>query len=184
MALRIQFHWMPWREREIGQKPATPLGRTVESLQAAFPEYNTMGRPPYCGNHSPFDGRPIVAISRPATGFNVETGDVFEVFVPKRHMQKMITAFNLQWALIKILAIAGGAEALDDTPDHPEFLDEDWRFPGVTAFWLAFGALNNEIHAEDERARADASERSDMAQLSEDGVEETREEEPGRQGTE
>ncbi|KAH6838655.1 hypothetical protein B0I37DRAFT_409188 [Chaetomium sp. MPI-CAGE-AT-0009] len=185
-ALRIQFHWMVWREREIGKKPATPLGRTIESIKAAFPEY--MERPPYCGNPSSFDGQPIVAITRPATGFNVETGDVFEVLVPNRHMQKMVMAFNLQWALIKILAMAGGAEALDDTPDHPEFLDESWRFPGVTAYWMEITALNDGIRAAEERdherAHTAASERSGMAELSEDGVEETDEREPDRQGTE
>ncbi|KAK0719419.1 hypothetical protein B0H67DRAFT_642775 [Lasiosphaeris hirsuta] len=88
IALRIQWNWMVWRERDIGQKPAAPLERTTESIQTAFR--------PYYGHHSPLDRRPIVAISRPATGFNVESGDVFKVFVPKRHIQKMIIAFDLQ----------------------------------------------------------------------------------------
>ncbi|KAK3317626.1 hypothetical protein B0T19DRAFT_446581 [Cercophora scortea] len=74
----------------------------------------------------PFDGRPIVTISRPATGFNIESRDVFEVLVLNQHMQKMIMAFDLQWALIKLLATDGDAEALDNTPDHPELLDEFW----------------------------------------------------------
>ena len=200
MALRVQFHWMVWREREIGQKPTTPLGRTVESIQAAFPEYMGRKMPPYCGDHSPLDGRPIVAISRPATGFNVETGDVFDIFVPKQHMQKMIMALNLQWALIKILAMAGGAEALDDIPNHPEFLDEGWRFPGLTAQFLALRTVNDKIYAQEERERVAASGRSNIAQssedgvemasehgeetASEDGVESTSEGEPSKQGTE
>jgi hypothetical protein len=170
MTLRIQFHWMVWREREIGQKPAAPLGRTVDSIKAAFPEYK--GNPLYCGNHSPTGERPLVAMSRPATGFNLETGDVFEVLIPKEHMQKMMMAFNLQWALIKILAMAGGAEALEDTPDHPEFLDEHWSFPGLTAERLALFALNEEIQAAEERERIDTSERSDTARPNEDDVEE------------
>jgi len=45
-------------------------------------------------------------------------------------MDKMIEAFRVQWALIKMLAIAGGAEAVKDYPDDPEFLDQDWRLPG------------------------------------------------------
>lgn len=152
MALRIQWNWMVWRERDIGQKPAAPLGRTTESIQTAFR--------PYCGHHSPLDGRPIVAISRPATGFNVESGDVFEVFVPKRHMQKMIIAFDLQWALIKLLAMGGGAEAIDEVPDHPEFLDDFWRFQGDTARLRDLQAFYEAIEAKDKRAAAADSESS------------------------
>ncbi|KAK5651008.1 hypothetical protein OQA88_2686 [Cercophora sp. LCS_1] len=47
----------------------------------------------------------------------------------------MILAFNVQWALVKLLAMAGGAEALDDVPYDPDFLDEDWEFPGATIYW-------------------------------------------------
>ncbi|KAK3689594.1 hypothetical protein B0T22DRAFT_174372 [Podospora appendiculata] len=147
---------MVWREREIGRKPASQLGRTTESIQAGFR--------PYCGHHSPFDGRPIVAISRPATGFNIESGDVFEVLVPNRHMQKMIMAFNLQWALIQLLAIGGGAEALEDAPDYPEFLDEFWRFPCDTAAIRQAQALNDAMEAKDNRAAASNTESSEEEQ--------------------
>ncbi len=127
VALRIQFHWMPWRHREAGKKP-TPLGRTKESIIAAFSESSATAS--YLGNPESWRGEPIVAVSRPETGFNLETGDVFKVFIQRRHMEKMIEAFRIQWALTKMLAMAGGAEAVQDFPDHPEFLDEDWRLPG------------------------------------------------------
>ncbi|KAK4208792.1 hypothetical protein QBC37DRAFT_378698 [Rhypophila decipiens] len=56
--IRIQFQWMKWRQREIGKKkPATPLGQTKASVEAAFR--------PYCGENSPSDGRPIIAMSQP-----------------------------------------------------------------------------------------------------------------------
>lgn len=80
-------------KRKIGQKPAAALGRTVDSIKAAFPEYK--GSPLYYGNDSPTSGRSLVAISRPATGFNIETGDVFNVLILKSRMQKMITVSNL-----------------------------------------------------------------------------------------
>ncbi|KAH6631601.1 hypothetical protein F5144DRAFT_629589 [Chaetomium tenue] len=142
MTLRIQFHWMVWREREVGQKPATPLGRTTESIQAAFR--------PYCGDRSPFDERP--------TGLSVESGDIFEVPVPRRHMEKMILAFSFQWALVKLLAVGGGVEALDDCPDHPEFLDEFWRFPSDTALMRDIQAFNAAMEAEERRGAAGDSE--------------------------
>ncbi|KAM7221561.1 hypothetical protein V8F06_003133 [Rhypophila decipiens] len=123
--LCIQFQWMQWRQREIGRKkPEIPLGRTKASVEAAFH--------PYCGDNRPSDGRrPIIAMSRPGTGFSIESGDVFEVLVPRGHMDKMILAFDLQWAMVKLLAISGCAEAVDDLPDHPDFLDKYWVFPGT-----------------------------------------------------
>ncbi|KAK3988798.1 hypothetical protein QBC44DRAFT_370625 [Cladorrhinum sp. PSN332] len=131
VCLRIQFEWMVWRERDIGKKPAGSLGRTVAEFQAALPEYAGQTMPPHCGDYHDTHGRPLVAVSRPETGFNVEDGDVFEVVVPRRHMEKMILSFQVQRALIKILAMVGGAEALDDVDYQPPFLDEDWEFPGL-----------------------------------------------------
>jgi len=128
VTLRIQFHWMPWRRRELGQKPA-PLGRTKEDILAAIPTS--------CGKPSSWQGEPMVAMSRPETGFSLETGDVFGVHIPRRHMEKMVEAFRVQWALVKLLAMAGGAEAAVDYPDDPEFLDENWELPGLKAWRLA-----------------------------------------------
>ncbi|KAK4227522.1 hypothetical protein QBC38DRAFT_499386 [Podospora fimiseda] len=41
----------------------------------------------------------------------------------------MVAALELQWALINIFLIAGGAEPLEDTDYNPPFLDDDWRLP-------------------------------------------------------
>ncbi|KAK5656284.1 hypothetical protein OQA88_4664 [Cercophora sp. LCS_1] len=133
VTLRLQFHWMVWRDRDIsGKKPSTPFGQTVSDFKATFPELEPL-TVPYCGNQAPAGALPVVAISRPTTGFNVESGDIIEVNIPQRHMDKMILAFDVQWALVKLLAMAGGAEALDDVPYHPDFLDENWEFPGEAA---------------------------------------------------
>ncbi|KAK0658091.1 hypothetical protein B0T16DRAFT_72009 [Cercophora newfieldiana] len=129
VTLRIQFHWMPWRCRKLGQKPA-PLGRTKEDILAAISTS--------CGQPSSWQGEPMVAMSRPETGFNLETGDVFGIHIPRRHMEKMVEAFRMQWALIKLLAMAGGAEVVADYPDDPEFLDENWELPGRKALRLAY----------------------------------------------
>jgi hypothetical protein len=150
VALRIQFHWMPWRHREVGQKP-TPLGRTKQSIIAAFPESATAS---YLGNPKSWRGEPIVAVSRPETGFTLETGDIFKVSIQRRHMEKMIDAFRVQWAIIKLLAMAGGAEAVEDYPDHPEFLDEDWQLPGPRAEFMSRWAERAAIE-EEERTRGD-----------------------------
>lgn len=139
MTLRIQFHWMVWRERGIGKKPEISLGRTEESITAAFR--------PYLGNTSGLEGKPVVAITRPATGFNVESGDIFQVFVLKRHMQKMILAFDLQWALVKLLAMGGGVEAIKEVPDDPEFLDNYWMFSGPKSDLLDLQAYADALEA-------------------------------------
>jgi len=131
VCLRIQFEWMVWRDKEMGKKRADTLGRTVAEFQAALPGYVGQTTPPHCGDYRGTHGRPLVAISRPETGFNVEDGDIFDVLIPKRHMDKMILAFQVQRALIKILAMTGGAEALEDVDYHPPFLDDDWEFPGL-----------------------------------------------------
>ena len=184
LVLRIQFHWMIWREREIGQKMA-PLGRTMESMKAAFPQY--AGRTAYCGDYSPSDGRPIVAISRPATGINLETGDIFEIRVPRRHAQKMMAALNLQWALNKVLAMAGGAEALDNIPDHPEFLDENWCFPGKAASRRMWFELNTAMMEEEEeeeereRERGVESDSPDPGSVSEEDLGATGDGEPSQE---
>jgi len=42
----------------------------------------------------------------------------------------MLSAFRIQWAAIRILSLAGGAEALDDVGDAPDYLDEKLRWMG------------------------------------------------------
>ncbi|KAK5652098.1 hypothetical protein OQA88_10876 [Cercophora sp. LCS_1] len=156
VTLRAQFHWMVWRKRDIGKKPDTPLGRTVEDIKAAFSE---LGSKTCCGDCGPSGAQPVFAISRPGTGFSVETGDIVEIRVPKQHMEKMALALKVQWALVKILAMAGGPEAVEDTPYHPEFLDENWEFPGVAASWrdlIEFGERINAAEAEEEQSRSQA----------------------------
>jgi hypothetical protein len=129
--IRLQFQWMMWRVRPVGaKKPNTDLGRTVEDIQAAFPEYSTSATP-HCGNAALPDPNPLIAMCRPATGWNIENGEVFEVQVQQKHMMKMKLAVNLQWAFVQLIAMAGGADAMDDLPDDPEFLDEDGSFPVV-----------------------------------------------------
>ncbi|KAK0613939.1 hypothetical protein B0T14DRAFT_290682 [Immersiella caudata] len=130
VTLRLQFHWMSSKQRgprsELKGSP-----RSREHMEADL----TLSYP-YCGTpESREQQEPIVAISRPETGFNVETGNNFEFHVPKQHMEKMIEAFRVQWTLIKIVAMAGGAdaEAVQGAPEHPDFLDEDWSLPGIKA---------------------------------------------------
>lgn len=79
-------------------------------------------------------------------------------------MQKMMMAFDLQWALIKLLAISGGAEALDDVPDDPEFLDESWRFPGLVAMTREAQAFVEAIEAKNKCAVTAKSESSEDEQ--------------------
>ncbi|KAK3988379.1 hypothetical protein QBC44DRAFT_371036 [Cladorrhinum sp. PSN332] len=133
VCLRIQIEWMPWRERDVDKnKPEGSIGRSVDEFRATLPKYEGRTLPPHCGDYRGTYGRPLVALSRLETGFNIEDGDIFEVWVERGHMEKMISCFQLQRAMIRILAIAGGAEPQDDDY-QPPFLDEDWEFPGVKA---------------------------------------------------
>ncbi|KAK4163699.1 hypothetical protein QBC43DRAFT_212340, partial [Cladorrhinum sp. PSN259] len=131
VCLRIQLEWMPWRERDVEKnKPERSIGRSVDEFRTSLPEYENRRFPPHCGDYRGTYGKPLVALSRPETGFNIEDGDIFEVLVERGHMEKMISCFQLQRAMIRILAIAGGAEPQDDDY-QPRFLDEDWEFPGI-----------------------------------------------------
>ncbi|KAH6635559.1 hypothetical protein B0J18DRAFT_51481 [Chaetomium sp. MPI-SDFR-AT-0129] len=148
IALRLQFHWMVWRERDTGKKPSAPLRRSKESFLAAFR--------PSCGNADPSSlggvERPsLPTINRSVTGISVESGDVLKVSVPKKHVKKMILAFDLQWALIKLLAMGGGAEAIDEAPDDSKFLDEFWEFPGITAETRRIYAMSDAVDAKDKQ---------------------------------
>lgn len=120
--LKLQFHWMP---RKV--KPFEPLGKTKDEFLGAFSGTY--------GDRSSED--PVVAMLRPKSGRPLQTGDIFYVDIQTEHTEKMIAAFELQWALIKIAAIAGGAEALDLVGDEPDFLDENGRFYSLLARFRA-----------------------------------------------
>lgn len=115
--LKLKFHWMPRRDQ-----PLEPLGRTKQEFLGMFRD--TYG--------NPSSGSPVFAAARPVSGRNIRTGDIFYVDIQTRHVHKMKLAFDIQWAIIKIAAMAGGAEALELVGDEPEYLDEYGRFPEFT----------------------------------------------------
>ncbi|KAK0616915.1 hypothetical protein B0T14DRAFT_498047 [Immersiella caudata] len=93
--LTLQFHWMP---------RALP-GKDVELDEEYLMHHldkNTWG--PWCG----------VAAFR-LTSRPVKTGDIFKVSVATEGAHKMKAAFDLQWALIRIVALSGAAD-IDDKP--------------------------------------------------------------------
>lgn len=104
--LKLQFHWMP--RRATDRKVAT-LGLTLADFKSAFD-----------GNWGDPKRKPLVCLTYPGTGRLIETGDIFYVQVPTSDLPKMELAFQIQWAVLKIAAIAGGAEALEYLPDRPE----------------------------------------------------------------
>ncbi|KAK5652361.1 hypothetical protein OQA88_10553 [Cercophora sp. LCS_1] len=50
--------------------------------------------------------------------------------VEYQYAERMLSAFRIQWAAIKILLLAGGAEPLDDVGDSPDYLDENLNWMG------------------------------------------------------
>jgi hypothetical protein len=107
--LKLQFHWMP--RRATDSKVAT-LGLSLTDFKSAFD-----------GNWGDPTRKPLVCMTYPGTGRFIETGDIFYVQVPTSDCSKMELAFQIQWAVLRIAAIAGGAEALNYLPDEPE--DDD-----------------------------------------------------------
>ncbi|KAK0718052.1 hypothetical protein B0T26DRAFT_711649 [Lasiosphaeria miniovina] len=126
----LQFEWLMWRERPIGErKPVGQLGRTVEEIKAAFPDYSISERRRICGNPALPDPHPLLAMCRPATGWNIEHGEVFEARIQQKYVMNMKLCIDTQQRINRLIVMAGRAETLD-LPDKPEFLDEDGRFPG------------------------------------------------------
>ncbi|KAK4232774.1 hypothetical protein C8A03DRAFT_48446 [Achaetomium macrosporum] len=133
--LKLQFHWMVWRERARGKAPEKPLGRSKEEFLAAF----TGG----CGDPTLPEYHPF-AWSR-TSDWPIKTGDIFYVRIQKKHAAKMMLAFELRWGLCKIIAMAGGDEVLADVGEDPDFLNERGRLPGLEAEFEATYNLHQAI---------------------------------------
>lgn len=112
--LKLQFHWMP---RRATNRAISTLGLTLAEFQSAFDGH--WGEP---------YRKPLVCMTYPGSGRFIETGDIFYVVVPTRDCPKMELAFQIQWAVLKMAAMAGGAEALDYLPDRPEHTENGWLY--------------------------------------------------------
>ena len=119
--LKLQFHWMP-RQNDLlrgisddvsPQELSTTVGKTYGDLDLTD------------------SLNPVFALDRRSSiSHHVQTGDILYVKVEPRYAERMLAAFRIQWAVIKILAMAGGAESLDDVGDHPDYLDENLNWLG------------------------------------------------------
>lgn len=105
--LQLRFHWMPRNTR-----PGQRLPRNPEDFVKVFDDI--LGSPSVPGH--------LVAAARPESGLTVQTGDIFYIDIDTIYVEKMKAAFDIQWALIKITAMAGGAEALELLDDEPDYL--------------------------------------------------------------
>ncbi|KAH6635463.1 hypothetical protein B0J18DRAFT_418863 [Chaetomium sp. MPI-SDFR-AT-0129] len=77
------------------------------------------------------DSNPVFALNKKASVSHlVETGDIFYIKVEVKYADRMLAALQIQWAAIKIVAMAGGVESLDDVGDHPEYLDQNLNWLG------------------------------------------------------
>lgn len=105
--LTLQFHWMP--RKANNEQHLTIEQRTVQNWTDQFKtSYGdpTIDEPP----------------CRLANGHTIKTGDLFYVRIAEKMVEKMEHAFEVRWALTRILAIAGGVGVLDveQTPDYFE----------------------------------------------------------------
>ncbi|KAK5651015.1 hypothetical protein OQA88_2099, partial [Cercophora sp. LCS_1] len=130
--VQVQLYWMPTNLRS--NRAAVPykakvLPRDVDKLKDRLNEIHT--RP-----QAAIETGGWYAVCRTALGDQslpghpVITGDIFEWSVKTADAWKMKRAFELQWALIRIVAIAGGA--------GPATLDEDNEDHGsAVEAWIA-----------------------------------------------
>ncbi|KAM7208563.1 hypothetical protein V8F20_001244 [Naviculisporaceae sp. PSN 640] len=120
--LKLQWHWMPQRARIECDKRFD-----ADSFAGMFKKFH--GEVPSATEGS-------CSVARPLGGRRIKTGDIFYVSVPKKHWMKMKIAFDFQWAMIRLTAMAGGADVINNHPfpDHlvPVNLEEEL----VNAGWL------------------------------------------------
>lgn len=119
--IKVQFHWMP-RHNDLSR--TISQGISAEALSSLVGKtFGDLDRTD--------DSNPVFKLDRNVSLSHwVETGDIFYVKVEFRCADRMLAAFQIQWAAINILAMAGGAAALDDVGDHPDYLDEDLHWLG------------------------------------------------------
>ncbi|KAK1760109.1 hypothetical protein QBC47DRAFT_426993 [Echria macrotheca] len=86
---------------------AKVLPRDLDSLRDRLNEVST--RPDAARDVKRYAACRTAAGDKEAPGHPVMTGDIFEWSVKTDDAWKMMRAFELQWALIRIVAIAGGA---------------------------------------------------------------------------
>ena len=116
--VQIQFYWMP---------NATTLWKDEERDEGELRRYLTSDRSSSNAGILAFytSGRPVVS------------GDTFKVRVESVHAQKMKMAFDIQWALARIAAMAGAADVTiaglppddDEGPPDTRFIESrvhDW----------------------------------------------------------
>ncbi|KAK0753547.1 hypothetical protein B0T18DRAFT_397135 [Schizothecium vesticola] len=122
--VQVQLYWMPTNLRS--SRTAVPyeakvLPRDVDKLKDRLNEVRT--RPQAAAETGGWYAVCRTALGDPSwPGHPVMTGDIFEWSVKTADAGKMKKAFELQWALIRIAAIAGGAGPAtwdeEDDEDH------------------------------------------------------------------
>jgi len=123
--VKLQFHWMP-RRKDIAST-ATPLDIS-ENVRPQ--DFSDLFNKTY-GDLETNKLNPVFAQDRQSSVSHcVQTGDIFYVKVEHRYAERMLSTFRIQWAAIKILSLAGGAESLDDVGDSPDYLDENLNWMG------------------------------------------------------
>jgi arginine repressor len=69
---------------------------------------------------------------------------VFEIKIQKKYHEKMIICFNIQFALIFLIAMAGGADVVDKYLDEPDIPHEMFPLLSGTAVLRAIMARDEE----------------------------------------
>ncbi|KAK3382530.1 hypothetical protein B0T24DRAFT_661227 [Lasiosphaeria ovina] len=117
--VRVRFVWMP-RAMTMWQKDC----RDEDELRV----------------HMNNDRSPLVEQGVAAfrlSGRPLSTGDVFDIPVAKADAKKMKMAFDLQWVLIRIAALTGGADVDDvGTRDDDDGLPEEELSPFPVSSWV------------------------------------------------
>ncbi|KAL6696313.1 hypothetical protein J3F84DRAFT_373689 [Trichoderma pleuroticola] len=105
--VQVQFYWMPHHTRKPNDLVMQPYLNVIQELL-----------------QSPVNEQASLAITtdmRRDSGRELETGQTFEILVENDDAQKMKTMLDVQWAMVRLAAMSGAAQAweLDDDPDDP-----------------------------------------------------------------
>ncbi|RGP68396.1 ent-kaurene oxidase [Fusarium longipes] len=118
--VEVQFNWLPRRWGKPDDK-ITLKGEDngFKEMPKNVIEHQRNGSPVL--NH-PSGGR--IAASRVDTHQPIHSGHQFTLIMPLDDAMKSKMMLDLQWALIQIGAVSGGAEYPELLPDHPDWDEE------------------------------------------------------------
>lgn len=112
--VHLEVRWTVKRTSKASKKP---IDMDVESELQRIAIYSRLPEQQTDSN----EGIGIVSVAKPMSRRRVLSGDIIKIQLLFEDAKKMRQMVDLQWAMVKILTLAGaaGSPELQDEPDHP-----------------------------------------------------------------